>query len=448
MEKPYLSVSALTKYLKRKFDADPYLQTVYVTGEVSNFNPRAKKHFYFSLKDAHAKIDIFLNQKIAQSLPFQLQEGMKVLAIGYVSIYEPSGQYRLSIEKIEPDGIGALYQAYEQLKSRLEKEGLFNKPKKPLPLFPQKIAIVTSESGAVIQDIKTTVARRFPSVQLVLFPTIVQGKQSVSSILKNLERIEADGSFDVVIIGRGGGSIEDLWSFNDEQVVYMVDRMKTPVISSVGHETDTTLIDFVADRRAATPTAAAELATPVLAQLHQEMNEWSSRLCHSIDRLLHLKKREVATLSQNPVLKQPQRLYENYAFKHDRLHEKLEYAIKQIHQKNEEKRMHQFHALYRLHPKHRMDHLRKDVYYAQDSMIKALQAYMNRTHYRLDGVMDQLDLLSPIKSMKRGYSVVHNEKGTITSIQQVESGDAVVVEVVDGQIKAVVTDRYHANKEV
>lgn len=244
MEPVYLSVTALTKYIKRKFDADPYLERVYLTGEISNYRPRPG-HQYFSLKDDHAVISAVMYKGRFDKLAFKPKEGMKVLLIGRVNVYESGGTYNIMVEHMEPDGIGALYQAFSELKEKLTREGLFSLPKKKLPVFPKRIAIVTSPSGAVIRDIMTTVKRRYPIVQLVLYPTIVQGKDSAANIVSNLKLIEDKGDFDTVIVARGGGSIEDLWSFNEEAVVRQIAAMSVPVISSVGHETDTTLADFV-----------------------------------------------------------------------------------------------------------------------------------------------------------------------------------------------------------
>lgn len=260
----YLTVTALTKYIKRKFDVDPYLGRIYLTGELSNFRLRANAHQYFSLKDDHAKISAIMFKGAFEKIKFTPEEGMKVLVTGRISLYEASGSYQIYVDSMQPDGIGALYQAYEQLKKKLTAEGLFNLPKKQLPMFPKRIAVVTSPSGAVIRDIITTVQRRFPIAQIVLFPALVQGDRAAADIVKQIERANEIGDFDTLIIGRGGGSIEDLWPFNEEAVARAIVNSDLPVISSVGHETDTTIADLVADVRAATPTAAAELAVPVL----------------------------------------------------------------------------------------------------------------------------------------------------------------------------------------
>ncbi|MDN6436335.1 exodeoxyribonuclease VII large subunit, partial [Lentilactobacillus parabuchneri] len=252
MTNDYLTVSALTKYIKRKFDVDPYLSKVYLTGEISNFRLRPNAHQYFSLKDDNAKISAIMFKSAFNRIKFTPEEGMKVLVVGHISVYEPTGSYQIYVEQMEPDGVGQLYQAYEQLKKKLSSEGLFTLPKKPLVKFPKRIAVVTSPSGAVIRDIITTVRRRYPIAQIVLFPALVQGTEASADIVRQIERVNQIGNFDTLIVGRGGGSIEDLWPFNEEIVARAIVSSEVPVISSVGHETDTTIADLVADVRAAT----------------------------------------------------------------------------------------------------------------------------------------------------------------------------------------------------
>jgi len=274
----YLTVTQLTKYISAKFNHDPYLDRVFVTGELSNFRLRSNSHQYFNLKDQGALIAAVMFKSQFSSIKFAPEEGMKVLVVGRVGTYEQRGTYQLYIEHMEPDGVGALHVAFEQLKQKLAAEGLFEFEPKPIPRYPKKIAVVTSSKGAVIRDIITTVKRRYPIVELVVYPTVVQGDAAAPNIVANLARIEKDGSYDTIIIGRGGGSIEDLWPFNEEMVVRAIAACQTPVISSVGHETDTTLADFVADQRAATPTAAAEIATPVLAEEILRIGQLKQRL--------------------------------------------------------------------------------------------------------------------------------------------------------------------------
>lgn len=289
MAQEYLTVSALNKYIKRKFDVDPYLERVYLTGEISNFRMRANSHQYFSLKDERSKISAIMFKGAFQKLKFTPKEGMKVLVVGRVALYEASGNYQIYIDHMELDGVGALYQALAELREKLNKEGLFSQPKKTLPRYPKRIAVITSPSGAVIRDIITTVKRRYPITQLVLFPTLVQGDKAAADIVKNIKKAEAM-DFDTMIIGRGGGSIEDLWPFNEESVARAIAASPIPIISSVGHETDTTIADLVADVRAATPTAAAELAVPVLSEEILRIKEKQARLEQAFLHQLQRKK--------------------------------------------------------------------------------------------------------------------------------------------------------------
>ena len=314
----YLTVTALSQYLKRKFDVDPYLGHVYLMGEISNFRLRPA-HQYFSLKDDKAKISAIMFKSNFEKVKFKPEEGMKVLVQGRISLYEPAGSYQIYVDTMEPAGLGALYVAFEQLKKKLLQQGVFDLPKKPIPQFPKRIAVVTSESGAVIHDIMTTVARRFPIVQLVLYPAQVQGDGAAETIVEQLRRINEDGNFDTIIIGRGGGSIEDLWPFNEEIVAQAIVQSQIPVISSVGHETDTTIADLVADLRAATPTAAAELATPVLSETLQHLQDLHTRLYSAQNNLIAQYQDRVQNLSQNVFLQHPERIYEVYLQKVDSL---------------------------------------------------------------------------------------------------------------------------------
>lgn len=316
----YLSVSSLTKYLKLKFDRDPYLERVYLTGQVSNFR-RRPTHQYFSLKDENAVIQSTMWAGTFKKLGFELEEGMKINVVGRVQLYEPSGSYSIIIEKAEPDGIGALAIQFEQLKKKLAEAGYFDeRHKRQLPQFVKKIGVVTSPSGAVIRDIITTVSRRFPGVEILLFPTKVQGEGASQEVAANIAKANERDDLDLLIIGRGGGSIEDLWAFNEEIVVQAIFESRLPVISSVGHETDTTLADYVADRRAATPTAAAELATPVTkADIISWIVERQNRAYQASLRMIKQKQERLDKLAKSVIFRQPERLYDGYVQKLDRL---------------------------------------------------------------------------------------------------------------------------------
>jgi len=409
----YLSVSTLTKYLKAKFDRDPYLERVYLTGEISNFR-RRPNHQYFALKDEGAVIQATMWAGQFRKLDFELEEGMKVLAVGRISIYPPSGSYSINIESLVPDGVGALAVKFEQLKKKLTAEGLFEQRwKQTLPQFSKKIAVVTSPSGAVIRDIITTVQRRFPMSQIVLYPTKVQGQGSAEEIAGNIRRANERGDFDVMIIGRGGGSIEDLWGFNEEIVVRAIFESRIPIISSVGHETDVTLADFVADSRAATPTAAAELATPnTKVDLINWANEQEKRLFNRLTHVIKIRRERVDKLSQSVVFRQPERLYDGHLQKLDRLCERLSVLTE-----NKVANM-----------KHRYE-------LSAGKLIptygKIVEAKKNKT----EQLYQSLLLLDISKIKARGFSLVTDEKGKIIkSVSDVKKGQTLDVELTDGKV--------------
>lgn len=444
MNEEYVTVSALTKYIKYKFDKDPHLGRVYLTGEISNFRLRPT-HQYFSLKDENAIISATMFQSAFKKIQFRPEEGMKVLVIGKVSVFEKSGQYQINIEHMEPDGVGALYLAYEQLKKKLEAEGLFSLPKKPIPQFPKKIAILTSESGAVIQDIQTTVARRFPIVQLVLYPTVVQGVYAVNSILKNLDLVEQE-DYDVVIIGRGGGSIEDLWAFNEEPVVRRVAELSIPVISSVGHETDTTLIDLVSDMRAATPTAAAEIATPVLMEIHQQLRNLKTRLEQALSRQLQIKRERMQALVNASIFQNPERIYQVYQQRVDQLEMRLQQMMQQSVQHKRQQLVKHQHRLELGSPSRRVQTEKQALQYLAKRLEQAQGQLMKDKKQQFQRAIQQLDLLSPLKIMNRGYGILQQEETIIKSVDQLEVNQELTIQLVDGTVRSKVTSVEKGNQ--
>lgn len=435
MEPLYLSVTALTKYIKRKFDADPYLERVYLTGEISNYRPRPG-HQYFSLKDDHAVISAVMYKGRFDKLTFTPKEGIKVMLIGRVNVYEAGGTYNIMVEHMEPDGIGALYQAFSELKEKLAREGLFSLPKKKIPVFPKRIAIVTSPSGAVIRDIMTTVKRRYPIVQLVLYPTVVQGKDSAGSIIRNLQTIEQKGDYDLVIVARGGGSIEDLWSFNEETVVRQIAAMTIPVISSVGHETDTTLSDFVADVRAATPTAAAELSVPVLNDVNRYIHQLENRLYQKLRHLHTLQQQRLNRAMQSYIFRQPERMYEGYAIKADQVQLRL---ISQMQQQIQLRSTDLERLQLRLenrNPEREVALAEKRRQQLSEQLKRAMERYAKQQEQRLNTAMQSLDLLSPLKIMSRGYTYTTRDGEIVSSVKELQSGDKLKVNFSDGYAEA------------
>lgn len=414
----YLTVSALTSYLKRKFTADPYLKEVYVTGEISNYRQRPG-HQYFSLKDDGAVLNATMFKFAFQKLQFKLEPGMKVNAVGHMDLYAPNGSYSLIIDKLEPDGVGALYQAYEQLKAKLAEEGLFNQLQRPIPRFPKKIAVITSPSGAVIRDIMTTVQRRYPIAEIVLYPAVVQGDGAVPSLIAQMTAVAEAGDYDVLIMGRGGGSIEDLWAFNEEAVARQMLTMPMPIISSVGHETDTTIADFIADQRAATPTAAAELATPVpLADLWLGIQQMQQRLVNQMQRQVVNSQERLQRLQNSYVLTQPARLYEGYLQRLDIAQQRLQQSVVTL----VTQRRHQFDLI-------------------APRLTNAMTRQTENAQQRVGRAASGLQLVSPLAILARGYSVVEQDGHILNSVADVTLQEDVLIRLADGQVTATVTKK-------
>lgn len=435
----YLTVSALTQYIKRKFDVDPYLGKVYLTGEISNYRPRPHTHQYFSLKDDHAKIAAIMFRSAFEKVKFQPEVGMKVLVVGRIGLYESSGNYQIYIERMEPDGVGALYQAYEQLKQKLATEGLFSAPKQPLPRFPKRLAVVTSQSGAVIRDIITTARRRYPIAQIVLFPAQVQGDAAAPEIARQIERANASGDFDTLIIGRGGGSIEDLWPFNEEVVARAIAASKLPVISSVGHETDTTIADLVADVRAATPTAAAELAVPVYRDVLLQLNQDQTRIFNGFQNILRRDRQQLTKLTTSYVFMQPNRLYEGYVQKLDFLTERLQQAGSQRLVQSQQQYQRLAQRLGQQTPIHRVRQAQTQLTNLQQRLQRGTQLVLTTKAQQLNRTIQSLDLLSPLKIIGRGYAFVTHDDQIVRSIKQVAEKQTVAVHFADGEAQAQIT---------
>lgn len=434
-QQQYLSVHALTSYLKRKFDVDPYLQRVWVIGEISNFRPRPNGHQYFSLKDERARINAVMYKGAFNKVPFKVEEGMKVLAVGRITLYEPSGQYQLTIDSMEPDGVGALYQALEQLKQKFQAAGLFDLPKKAIPVFPKKIAVITSPTGAVIRDILTTIQRRFPIVEVTVFPTRVQGKEATAEVVAAFNKVEKVAEeFDTVILARGGGSIEDLWCFNEEAVAQAILACSLPVISSIGHETDTTLADLVADIRAATPTAAAEIAVPVLTDLLERIVILKQRMNYAMKQKLTVARKQFERSNESYVLKQPERLYQAYIQQLDLSVQRLE---AQQHRYFEQLTYRLNYLMQRLnsqHPHQQLKHWQQIVNNLDNQLKQQFKQVMQQKQQNLKHQAHLLDAYSPLKSMSRGYALIEHEQQHVTTIDQLSIGDEMKVQFVDGQV--------------
>ncbi|MFZ2589368.1 exodeoxyribonuclease VII large subunit [Paucilactobacillus nenjiangensis] len=440
----YLTVTALTKYIKRKFDVDPYLGRIYLTGELSNFRLRPNAHQYFSLKDDHAKISAIMFKSAFEKVKFTPEEGMKVLVTGRISLYEASGSYQIYVDSMQPDGIGALYQAYEQLKKKLTDEGLFDLPKKRLPMFPKRIAVVTSPSGAVIRDIITTVQRRFPIAQIVLFPALVQGDKAAADIVKQIEHANEIGNFDTLIIGRGGGSIEDLWPFNEEIVARAIVDSQLPVISSVGHETDTTIADLVADVRAATPTAAAELAVPVLNDELLKINQYRQRLFQAMNQTIKIDQQKVAKVRESYIFTQPTRLYERYIQNVDLAKNRLE-QLKDGYEQNWQQKVDLLtNRLSGRNIQQSIANQQQQLANLEVRINQASRTIINNQRQSTAKLIAQLDNLSPLKIMSRGYSYVTLDKKVVKSVTQLTPNKTIKMNFEDGSASAEIKE---INKE-
>ena len=437
----YLSVSQLTKYLKLKFDRDPYLERVYLTGEVSNFR-RRPTHQYFSLKDEKAVIQATIWGGVYKKLGFELEEGMKINVIGRVQLYEPSGSYSIVIEKAQPDGVGALAIRFEQLKQALAKEGLFNPEwKQVLPQFVQKIGVITSPSGAVIKDIITTVSRRFPGVEIVLYPTKVQGDGAAQEVAANIQAANQREDLDVLIVGRGGGSIEDLWAFNEEIVVRAIFESRIPIISSVGHETDTTLADFVADRRAATPTAAAELATPVTkADILAWIWERENRAYQAALRAIKQRQERLEKSSKSVIFRQPERLYDGYLQKLDGLTTHLQTAMRQTYRENLNTERILSQRLRSLDLQGRLISLKEKIQQQERLLRSNMANSYDQKVAKADKLMEALTMLDTSRIVARGYAMVEQGGHVIDSVTKIDEKEALTIRMRDGQVHVEVKD--------
>lgn len=431
----YLTVSQLTKYISKKFQVDPYLDQVYLKGEISNYNPRRSGIQYFKLKDEHSILSAVLFPSDARNIRFEPENGMSVLVTGRVSVYEAGGYYQIIVHSMQPDGLGALYLAYEQTKEALSKEGLFAMDlKKTIPKYPKRIAVITSPSGAVIQDILTTVKRRYPIAEVVLFPTVVQGNQSADSIVGNIKHAEAIGNFDTMIIGRGGGSFEDLFSFNEEKVVRAIAEAKTPVISSVGHETDTTLTDLVADLRAPTPTAAAELAVPVLTEEILRIEEYNQRMFRAFQaRIQHLSEK-LYRITNSVIFRQPERLYDGYLQNVDQLENRLMNRMETILKTNQQQAdlLTQRLKGYPIRPYVKEQSTRID--YLTKKLQQSLSNQLQQKNFKVTQAIQALEHLSPLKILARGYAVIEKDDTVIRSVEEVSKGDRLNLILNDGTI--------------
>ncbi|MFK7697186.1 exodeoxyribonuclease VII large subunit [Paenibacillus sp. HJGM_3] len=437
MAQSILSIKDLNRYIKMKLEGDQVLQDVWVRGEISNFTHHSSGHMYFTLKDPDSRIKSIMFASQNQRLGFIPREGTRVIARGNISIYERDGQYQFYVMQMQPDGVGNLYLAFEQLKKKLGDEGLFAaERKRPIPKFPRAVGVITSPTGAAVRDIIITLQRRYPSIPILLYPAIVQGNQAAPSVVRGIEAMNRLGEVDVLIVGRGGGSLEELWAFNEEIVARAIRASRIPVISAVGHETDFTIADFAADLRAATPTAAAELAVPHRLELRQHLQHLRQRLHQAQHARLRALRERLARLQRSPVLTNPRRQLQAPAQRLDRLREQLAYRIAGQLARGREKRMRLERALSAFNPTEQAIFARRRLQATQRQLQQAMQGAFKDKKTAWAAQMRHLDALSPLKVMSRGYSLVYDEKEKrlLKSINQVQLGDMVKITLTDGKL--------------
>lgn len=434
----YLSVSALTKYIKYKFDQDPHLQSVLIKGELSNFKKHSSGHLYFNVKDKESVISGMMFKGNASKLGFEPKEGDEVLIEARVSVYERRGNYQIYVNKMQLDGIGNLYQKLELLKKKLKKEGYFDQSnKKLIPKYPKKIAVLTASTGAAIRDIHSTINNRYPLVEQIQISTLVQGTQARQDII---EKIQYADSLDVdtIIVGRGGGSIEDLWNFNEEDVVKTIFNCQTPIISAVGHETDFTLSDFVADVRAATPTQAAVIATPDQYELLQQIKQYEYTLSRYIKQYIEHQKKQLNHISSYYKFKQPSLLYDQQIQKRDELERQLNHLLNTKVEKSK-------HHLKLLQQSFNFKNLnqqitqeKQSIYQLHSRLSKIMSNNITNLKTVLKNKLENLNNLSPTNTMLRGYAIVNKDNEVVTSTHKLNENDQISLTMKDGSVDATV----------
>lgn len=398
MASKIITVTQLTYALKRLIEDNFQLEGVWIQGEISNFTAHSSGHLYFTLKDAGACIRCVMFKSQARSLKFKPADGQEVAIRGRIGVYEKSGQYQLYVEEMTPSGLGGLYQAFVKLKEKLEQEGLFApERKRKLPPLPQKIGVITSPTGAAVRDIIKILRRRRPNIDILIFPAQVQGAEAPASLIKALNEAARFQNLDLIIIGRGGGSLEELWAFNDEQLARVIADFPKPVISAVGHETDFTIADFVADLRAPTPSAAAELAVPDQQYLVNQVKQYRNRLYQAVSRKLQNERRMLQKIVQSRV----------FAF-----------------------------------PKQMLNVRRQEVDLLNERLIRQVKQNLTLKRERFLKILGQLDTLSPLATLQRGYSIVQKNDGTfVKHSAQVEPGEPVKITLASGKINCEVLSK-------
>ncbi|HEU4963663.1 MAG TPA: exodeoxyribonuclease VII large subunit [Bacilli bacterium] len=428
------TVSELNTRIKGMFEENERLQDCWVRGEISNFTHHSRGHMYFTLKDEQSRLKSVMFAGNNRHLKFLPKEGMKVIAHGYVSVFERDGAYQFYADDMQPDGLGSLFLQFQQLKEQLEREGLFaSHLKKPLPKYPLTVGVITSPTGAAVRDIITTIRRRYPVSNILLYPVIVQGPHAAPSVVEAIRRMNEQGEADVLIVGRGGGSFEELWAFNEEVVVRAIHASVLPVISAVGHETDTTLADYVADIRAATPTAAAELAVPSLFELRRHLDQLTTRLERALTTRVRDAKARLQRVESSPVLTRPTHQINQNRQVVDNLEDRLQLGLTKLSNAHGRRLQQLETRLSRTSPIERAKRMDQTLTYTVERLHQAMKKRVNVQEHRFDRLLDKLDALSPLAVMRRGYSLVYgSDQKLIHSLTDVQPGDPLSVRLQDG----------------
>lgn len=437
----YYSITALNRAIKNMFDSKPELNRVYIKGEISNFKHHSRGHFYFTLKDENSRIAAVMFASYAKDIKFEPEDGMKVLVSGRVTVYEATGGYQIYVDEMALDGIGNLYLEYEKLKKKLQEEGLFNlEHKKPIPRFPKKIGIITAPTGAAIRDILSTIKRRYPLCETILFPALVQGVGAKESIVKQLT-LAQEFDLDVIICGRGGGSIEDLWAFNEEIVARAIYNSKIPIISAVGHEIDFTIADFVADLRAPTPTGAAEMAVPNIVDLRILIEQYKIRLNENIKNIISFNQKRIDNIKNAYVIRNPMALYEVKEQKLDAFIERINSYIKQILNDYYLRLSHVKESYILKNPLASYEVHRERINSIRNNLNIIIQNKLNVFNHQYEIIINKLNLLNPLNVLSKGYSLVTDSNGKIIKeAKDLKKDDLISIKMYEGSVKAIVKE--------
>lgn len=434
----FLSVNIITEYISRKFEYDPYLQTVYIKGELSNVKHYQSGHIYFSLKDNQSTMSAVMFKRDQQNLTFDLEDGQSVLITGTIGVYKKQGRYQLIVHKVELDGLGALFRKLEADKKELSDSGYFDdKHKKDIPEYPESIGILTSLSGAVKGDMLSTLERRYPLARVSIIDTRVQGLGSIDSVINNLRYADTLG-FDVMILARGGGSIEDLWTFNEKAVALAVFETKTPIITGVGHEPDTTLVDYVSDLRAATPTAAIELAVYNVVDIIDRIDNLNMRLYRSVKLLLDQKRQQLKNTTSHKI-EHPTNLYQYQKIHLDHLTEGLTRGVQQSLHGQSQNFMYLKQRLYTLSPERDIGQHTQHLTRLKERVMRQLKYHLKQKQQQHKQQLQMLNSLSPSQILMRGFTYTEKDGEIIKRVEELNVGDKIQTTIQNGKVESEVT---------